>query len=161
MQQRQACLSLFCVVMCSAAVRSRHPCAQPMDGRAKPVLKGAGAAKWQRTLLTDGLLRSHAQVHHEIRRASGAGEGTDPDTEQGAAAGDRTPEGRDVEEPLLQGGRPQAWGPIARLKAAAKRLKRRMRVLYYASIVRPLTLALTYMAPQPVHGSRSACDQPR
>ena len=72
--------------------------------------------------------------------------------EQGPDSSDRTPEGRGAEEPLLQGGPPQPRGLLARLKAAAKRLKRRMRVLYYASIVRPLTFALTYMAPQPVHG---------
>lgn len=90
-------------------------------------------------IATGGLLRSHAQIHHEIRRASGAGAGTDPDVEQGADGGDRTPEGQGAGEPLLQGGPPQPQGPIARLKAAAKRLKRRMRVLYYASIVRPLS----------------------
>ena len=61
--------------------------------------------------------------------------------EQRADGSDRTPEGQGAEEPLLRGGQPQPRGPIARLKAAAKRLKRRMRVLYYASIVRLLTLA--------------------
>ena len=66
----------------------------------------------------------------------GAGEGTDPDAEQGAVGSSRTPEGQGAEEPLLRGGQPQPQGVIARLKAAAKHLKRRMRVLYYASIVR-------------------------
>jgi hypothetical protein len=69
--------------------------------------------------------------------------------EQGA---DADAEGLGAEEPLLQGGRPQHMGPIARLRAAAKRLKRRMTVLYYACKVRLLLKVCCCAA-------RSACSR--